>query len=81
MKTRNITIILIILLSATCRNREVKTSSAEAIHVRVTGVTATAISIPVHTSGTLVSSEELKLSFKTGGIVAMIYVKESFLLH
>jgi RND family efflux transporter MFP subunit len=76
MKTRNITIILIILLSATCRNREVKTSSAEAIHVRVTGVTATAISIPVHTSGTLVSSEELKLSFKTGGIVAKIYVRE-----
>jgi RND family efflux transporter MFP subunit len=30
----------------------------------------------VHTTGTLVASEELKLSFKTGGIVGKIFVKE-----
>ena len=76
MKTRSISIIIIILLSAACKNREVKTTSTEAVRVRVTGVTTGVISIPVHTNGILVSSEELKLSFKTGGIVAKILVEE-----
>lgn len=76
MGKRNIIIILIILLSLTCKNSEVKTTSLESIRVKVTGVITKAISIPVHTNGILVSSEELKLSFKTGGIVAMIHVKE-----
>jgi RND family efflux transporter MFP subunit len=34
------------------------------------------VSIPVHTTGILFTSEELKLSFKTGGIVAKIFVRE-----
>ena len=39
-------------------------------------LTAESVSIPVHTTGTLVASEELKLSFKTGGIVGKIFVRE-----
>ena len=76
MKIRNISIILIILLSAACKNRQVQTSSTEVVRVRVSAVTDRAISIPVHTNGVLVSSEELKLSFKTGGIVAKILADE-----
>jgi multidrug efflux system membrane fusion protein len=76
MKTFNISIILIILLSAACKNGEVKSTSSETIRVKVTGVIAQAIAIPVHSNGILVSSEELKLSFKTGGIVSEILVGE-----
>jgi membrane fusion protein, multidrug efflux system len=76
MKTKSISIILITILSVACKNREVKISSPEVIRVKVTSVTSGAISIPVHTNGILVSSEELKLSFKTGGIVSRIYIEE-----
>jgi|WetSurMetagenome_2_1015567.scaffolds.fasta_scaffold02080_4 membrane fusion protein, multidrug efflux system len=76
MKTRCILTILIVLLLSGCKNAELKTGSAETVRVRITNVNTTVISIPVHSSGVLVSSEELKLSFKTGGIVANILVKE-----
>jgi len=76
METRIILIIGIILLSAACKNSIVKTTSAESIRVKVTAVNTGVISIPVHSNGILVSSEELKLSFKTGGIVAKILVEE-----
>ena len=76
MESKNILIILIIILSAGCKNREVNPTSTEVNRVRVAKVTTGAISVPVHSTGILVSSEELKLSFKTGGIVAKIYVKE-----
>jgi multidrug efflux system membrane fusion protein len=76
MKTGSISFIIIILLSVTCKNSEVKVSSSQVARVKVTSVTSGAISIPVHTNGILVSSEELKLSFKTGGIVSGIFVKE-----
>lgn len=76
MKTRNIAIIIIILISPACRNREIKSGSSEPLRIRVAEVVTGSISIPVHTSGMLVSSEELKLSFKTGGIVEKIFIDE-----
>jgi RND family efflux transporter MFP subunit len=44
--------------------------------VMVTDVATQKVSIPVHSSGILLSSEEVKLSFKTGGIVLRIMVDE-----
>ncbi len=76
MRPKSIFIILIIILSAGCKNKEVKNISAEVARVRLTPVTTGEISIPLHSTGTLVLSEELKLSFKTGGIVAAINVGE-----
>jgi multidrug efflux system membrane fusion protein len=76
IKTGSISFIIIILLSATCKNSEVKVTSPQVVRVKVTSITSVAISIPVHTNGVLVSNEELKLSFKTGGIVSGIFVKE-----
>ena len=64
------------MLSAACRHAEIKSDSAGPVRVRVTGLITESVSIPVHTTGTLVASEELKLSFKTGGIVAKIFVRE-----
>ncbi|MGD0754431.1 MAG: efflux RND transporter periplasmic adaptor subunit [Bacteroidales bacterium] len=80
MGTRNLTILLLILLSAACKNREIKTASEEPVRVRLAGVRAGTISIPIHSSGVLVSSEEFKLSFKTSGIVSKINVKEGALI-
>ncbi len=76
MKARNTVLILIVLLLIGCKNREVKISSAETVRVRLKNITKELVSIPVHTDGILSSSEELKLSFKTGGIVEKIYVRE-----
>ena len=80
MGTRNLIILLIILLLSACKNRETKTASDETVRVRLADVRAGTISIPVHSSGVLVSSEEFKLSFKTSGIVSKIYVKEGELV-
>jgi multidrug efflux system membrane fusion protein len=76
MVKRRLIILLIILLSVSCRNKETRIITPEAVHVRIAGVTTGVISIPLHSTGVLVSSEEYKLSFKTGGIIGKIYVKE-----
>ncbi len=76
MKAKIILLFLIIIISVSCRDGEVKTNPEPATKVAVSSVTRRAISIPVHTSGLLVSSEEFKLSFKTGGIVAGIFAEE-----
>lgn len=76
MKSIKFVLICIILISAGCGNETKKTVPREITAVRTTRITAETISIPVHSSGILVSSEEMKLSFKTGGIVANIPVNE-----
>ena len=75
METRAIAF-FIMFLSAACRHGEIKSDSAGPVRVRVTPLITGQVSIPVHTIGTLVAQEELKLSFKTGGIVSRIYVRE-----
>jgi multidrug efflux system membrane fusion protein len=75
METRAIVFVLIILITA-CRHAEIKSDSSDRLRVRVTGLITESVSIPVHTTGILFTSEELKLSFKTGGIVAKIFVRE-----
>jgi RND family efflux transporter MFP subunit len=76
MVKRSLTVVIIILLSVACRHKEIKTSAVEINRVRVTRITSGIVSLPVHSTGELISSEEFKLSFKTGGIVGKIYVKE-----
>jgi RND family efflux transporter MFP subunit len=76
MRTGIVSIILIIMLSASCRHPEKKSDSDRPLRVRVSKVITGYISVPVHTTGTLVTTEELKLSFKTSGIVSKIYVRE-----
>ena len=50
--------------------------SAGPVRVRVDSLIKGSVSLPVHSSGTLLATEELKLSFKTGGIVSGIFVRE-----
>jgi RND family efflux transporter MFP subunit len=80
MGTRNLIFLLIILQLTACKNREIKTASDETVRVSLAGIRAGTISLPIHSSGVLVSSEEFKLSFKTSGIVSKIYVKEGALV-
>jgi len=65
-----------ISLLTTCRSGPEKQSAPEAIRVKVSEVRSEQIAIPVHSSGIITSSEEMRLSFKIGGIVAKINVKE-----
>lgn len=76
MKTIILLLALSVFLSHGCRNVTVKPVPSEINGVRAERVTTVTMSIPVHSSGVLVSSEEVKLSFKTGGIVARIPVRE-----
>ena len=76
MKRINLLILVFILISAGCKNEPGKVSKTESIKVKVTGVTNELVSIPVHAGGIVTSSEETKLSFKIGGIVAKINARE-----
>jgi membrane fusion protein, multidrug efflux system len=76
MKTITFIIAIIVLLLTGCRNTAPKTSSPEIAIVRVTEIAPETISIPVHSTGILESSEEMKLSFKTGGIIEKIQIQE-----
>jgi RND family efflux transporter MFP subunit len=73
---KNILIILILLLAAACREKAPVKSTDDVATVRVTEIIADYVSMPVRTAGILFSEEEMKLSFKTGGIVSKIRVRE-----
>ena len=76
MKSVKFIILIILLCLAGCRNKAIKEPVNEIIRVKVIEITPETVSIPVHSSGILASSEEMKLSFKTGGIVAKINFRE-----
>ncbi|HKK41798.1 MAG TPA: efflux RND transporter periplasmic adaptor subunit [Bacteroidales bacterium] len=76
MKNTVIMLFTTVFLTVSCTNNNPQQSKDESVRVRVTGIQAGAISIPVHSSGILAPSQEIKLSFKTGGLVAGITVKE-----
>ncbi len=59
-----------------CRNEPAGPARETITRVRSVGIVSETISIPVHSSGFLATSEEMKLSFKAGGIVAAINVSE-----
>jgi multidrug efflux system membrane fusion protein len=67
--------ILMLLLSG-CSNDTVQKPKDDITRVRIMSITPDDVSISIHSSGILASEEEIRLSFKTGGIVAKINVKE-----
>ncbi len=76
MKTKSILTFLIVLFASGCRSETHKTTSTGPTPVKVISLEPEKMSIPVHSTGILMTSEEIKLSFKTGGIVSEIMVKE-----
>jgi len=71
--------IILILLSAiifSCSGKQETVVEKRAVIVKTKSVEKTNVSFPIHTSGLLAKEDELKLSFKTGGVIKKILVNE-----
>jgi RND family efflux transporter MFP subunit len=68
---------ILLFAIAACRNTENReTPAAQAIRVRTQAVSFREYKVPVRASGLLSTATEMKLSFKTGGILRKLNVKE-----
>jgi RND family efflux transporter MFP subunit len=65
-----------VLLTLSCRNERPVTTEQPPVSVKVVHIRTVPLVVHLHSNGILSSSEEMKLSFKTGGIVADIPVSE-----
>jgi multidrug efflux system membrane fusion protein len=65
-----------ILIMTGCGKEDSATMTVKQIPVKTAPVVKTSVSFPVHTSGILSSPQEIKLSFKTGGIIRSITAEE-----
>jgi len=65
-----------LLLATGCRNEAPIPPKNETTRVRIMDISSGTLKASIHSSGILSSEEEIKLSFKTGGIVAKINVNE-----
>ena len=76
MKIKNIYLTAFIILLVACRSKAPVNTIEEPVRVKVTPVLSGKLNIPVHASGLLAAADEIKLSFKTGGIIESINVRE-----
>jgi membrane fusion protein, multidrug efflux system len=76
MKESTILFFLMILFFSGCITKPAPVITEEAVKVKTSVVRKESIRVPVHSTGFLTSDQEIKLSFKTGGIIAKIEVKE-----
>lgn len=65
-----------IILLASCSNKQPTAVTAEAVVVRTQPVTVADYTSALTYSGKLASTSEANLSFKVGGVISRIYVKE-----
>ncbi len=68
--------VTLVWFTAGCNNQPSADQNIKPIPVETADVIQESVSFPVRTSGVLVSSAEIKLSFKTGGIIGQIQVSE-----
>ncbi len=76
MKSKNFRVVLILCLLTACRQTARVEPAVETINVKTADVILKKLSIPARTSGLVVSSRDVKLSFKTGGIIEAVFVSE-----
>lgn len=76
MKRSNITILVLLSIAAGCRQSPEISDKEEITRVKVTDIASEETVVSIHSNGVLVSSEQLKLAFKTGGLLAKVNVKE-----
>lgn len=69
-------IVVFVTLNVVCNKDEVAELEEKIVPVEMAEVQKEAIALPVHGSGMLFSKEQIRLSFKTGGIVETIHVRE-----
>jgi len=68
--------ISVLLFFVACSSEEEVNTEKKSTPVKVAQVIREEISIPVHTSGLLAPTKEIKLSFKTPGVIEKFYVRE-----
>jgi len=68
--------ILVFTAFSSCKKPVHERQEPESVRVKVVPLHRENISLPVVTSGLVVPAEEIKLSFKTGGLISAIYVSE-----
>ncbi|WP_435352745.1 efflux RND transporter periplasmic adaptor subunit [Emticicia sp. SJ17W-69] len=78
MKSHTYIILITALIVASCGKKQAdkKTETEEVLAVEVQPVTRKSLSEPIVASGVLSSKSEMKLAFKTGGMIRRIYVQE-----
>ena len=76
MKPNNIIPILLIVIAACTPAEQKKPQAARSVLVKVEPVELVEYKVPVRATGLLATTTEMKLSFKTGGIISQIHVKE-----
>ncbi len=78
MKSYTYVILITALITASCgKKQEAKKAEAEEIlTVEVQPVSRKSLSEPIIASGVLSSKSEMKLAFKTGGMIRRVYVQE-----
>ncbi len=79
MKMRYLALLILSfsILAFSCRRGEVRENAPEGlIPVKTAPVAQAKTGIPVRAAGILATSDEVKLSFKTGGIISAIHVEE-----
>jgi membrane fusion protein, multidrug efflux system len=76
MKANYFLVAGVFVLISACRRSNNEEPGIEVQRVRVKDVSHGMVILPIHSTGILASSQEIKLSFKTGGIIAHIYAEE-----
>lgn len=77
MKITKLIITLILLIFTGCKSSKAPEKTSESRQgVRVALIEKAYLSKPIHSTGYIATSEELKLGFKTGGLVIKALVKE-----
>jgi multidrug efflux system membrane fusion protein len=76
MKRIYFIISVVFIALSSCRSKTPENITEETIRVRVADIRYEKLHLPVTVSGLVVPAREIKLSFKTGGIIAGIYAGE-----
>ncbi len=71
-----ILLVLFILIVSSCKNNQTQEQTDTKIQVKTYSVSEKEMAFPIHSSGKLSLKEEIKLSFKTGGIIKIMHVDE-----
>ena len=70
-----IVLLIIGLIFSGCMTKAQETAQAEVVKVKVVSIQKSKLALPINVSGILSAKEEMKLSFKTGGVIEKIYFK------
>lgn len=73
--------ILLFMVIAQCSKSKVVELPETIVPVQVAAVESDVVSLPIHGSGMLFTKQQIRLSFKTGGIIEKINVREGQNVH